>query len=169
MNGIVNRTGPHGVSIVRWSGHDFVTISHSWPTDVTTRACPTNTCVNAVCIIHGSRRRAVTSSSDIAVIPDPESMRTLPEQSRTLREPHDAPRHAGPAPPNVVGCPPYPLSYRKTRQAARPRHARTKRCWDLQASAATRVPAAAPELSEGLVRYFSSAQRSGKHGAPPSR
>ena len=35
MNGIVNRTIPHGVSIVRWSGHARVTILHCWPNDVT--------------------------------------------------------------------------------------------------------------------------------------
>ena len=28
MNGIVNRTGPHMVLIVRWSRHDFLTMSH---------------------------------------------------------------------------------------------------------------------------------------------
>ena len=72
------------------------------------------------------------------------------------------------APSNAVRRPPYQLSYRRTRQAARPNHATTKWCWIFPATAATRVPAAAPELIEGLVRHFA-AQRSEKHGAAPSR
>ena len=51
--GIVNRTGPHGLSIVRWSGHDCVSITHSWPDDVTTRTCPTNARVNVAYVISG--------------------------------------------------------------------------------------------------------------------
>ena len=77
MNGIVNRTGPHGVSIVRWSGYDCVTISHCGPNEVTTRACPTSAYVDAVCITPDCRHRASTSSSYIAVIPEQESMRTF--------------------------------------------------------------------------------------------
>ena len=77
MNGIVNWTGRHGVSIVGWSGHDCVTISHSWPKNVTIRACPTNAYANAVCVIPGCCRRASTSASDTAVIPEQESMRTF--------------------------------------------------------------------------------------------
>ena len=76
-NGILNRTGPHGVSMVRWSGHDCVTLSHSWTKDVTTRAFPTNASVNVVCIIPGCHRWACASSSDIVVIPEPESLRTF--------------------------------------------------------------------------------------------
>ena len=71
MNGIVNRTGPYGVSIIRCSGHDCVTTSHSRRNDVTTASCPANTCAIAVRIISGCRRRVHTSSSDIAVIPEP--------------------------------------------------------------------------------------------------
>ena len=43
-------SGLHGRSIIKWCGHDCVKISQSWPNDITTRACPTNACVNAVCI-----------------------------------------------------------------------------------------------------------------------
>ena len=61
-NGVVNRTGPHGVLIVKWSGHDHVTISQPLPNNVTTRACPTNARVNAVFIIPGWSRRASINS-----------------------------------------------------------------------------------------------------------
>ena len=77
INGMVNRTGPHGILIVKYGGHDCVSMSHSWPNDVTTRACPTNACVNAVCVIPGCPCRASISSAGIAVIPEPESMSTL--------------------------------------------------------------------------------------------
>ena len=77
INGMVNRSGPHGILTVMWSGHDCVSISHCWPDHGTTRACPTNACINAVFIIHGCPRRASTSSADIAVTPKPESMNTL--------------------------------------------------------------------------------------------
>ena len=74
INGMVNRTSPHGISIVKWSGHDCVSLIHYWPNDVTSRACPTNACVNAV---PGCPCRACISSSDITVMPDQESMSTL--------------------------------------------------------------------------------------------
>ena len=61
INGLANRTGHHGVSIFRWSGHDCVMISRFWPNDAT-GASSTKACVNAVCIIPGCRRRASTSS-----------------------------------------------------------------------------------------------------------
>ena len=88
---MVNRTGPHGISIVKWGGHDCVSISRCWPNGVTTRACPTNACVNAVCVIPGCPCRALTSSSDISVIPEPESISTLasaaPEAPGAARRP----------------------------------------------------------------------------------
>ena len=160
MYGIVNRTGPHGVSIVGWSGHDYVRISHSWPNDVTTRACPTKASANAVFIIPRCRRRRSTNSSDVAVISELESM-------RPHREPQDAARHAASAPLKAVRYPPYRRSYRQTRQDARPRHARTKWCVNLRASASPPVPAAAPERTEGLGWHLM-AQSSGKHVAAPS-
>ena len=111
INGMVNRTGPHGVSIVKWSGHDCVSISHSWPNDVTTRACPTNACVNAVCAIPGCPRRVCTSSSDIAAMLEPEFMSTLTS-----------------GPPHKVRSLPNPRSCHHICQAARPRRARNKGC-----------------------------------------
>ena len=91
INSIVNRTGPHGVSILKLSGHDCASISHCWPNDVTTRACPTNACVNAVYVIPGCPCRASTSFSDIAVRPEPLSIRILasaaPEAPETARRP----------------------------------------------------------------------------------
>ena len=67
INSMVNRTGPHGVSIVKWSGHNCVSISYSWPNDIITRACSTKACVNVVWVIPGCPCRVFTNSSDIAV------------------------------------------------------------------------------------------------------
>ena len=91
LNGIVDQTGPHGVSIVKWSGHDCVPMSHSWPNDVTTRGCPTNGCVNAVWVISGCPCGFSISSSNIAVMAEPESISTLTpavaEAPGTVRRP----------------------------------------------------------------------------------
>ena len=78
INDMVNSTGPHGVSIIKWSGHERASQYHTPgpTTSVTTRACPTNSCVNAVCVIPSCPRRACTGSSDVAVMLEPESMCT---------------------------------------------------------------------------------------------
>ena len=66
INGMVNRTGPHGVSIVKWSGHDCVSISHSWPNDATTRACPTN--------VHALTRFASSPAVPTGPVPAPPTL-----------------------------------------------------------------------------------------------
>ena len=165
---MVKRADPHSVLIVKLSGHDCVSISRSWPNDVTTRACSTNPCTNAVYVIRGCPRKASASSSDSAVMPEPETMSAL---TSPVAEAPGTARH--PARCSVrltraVRSLPNPRSFRHIRQAARPRHSRNKWCRNLPTTAVTRVPTAAPERSENRALNYV-AQRSGKPGAALSR
>ena len=70
-NGMINRTGPHGDSIVQWRGHGRVSISHSWHDDATTTRVP-----NKRLRYRGLRHtrcscRVCTSSFNIALVPEP--------------------------------------------------------------------------------------------------
>ena len=152
VNLIINRTGLLGVSIVKWSGHDCVSTSHPWPNDVTTCTCPTNACVYAVFVIPGCPCRASTSSSCIDEIHEPESISTLvsaaPESPRNARH-HATCCTSGDI--SVVRSTTYPRWQHHFDPAVRPRHGRMKRCSYHHMTAATRVPAAAPEQSEDLA------------------
>ena len=154
--------------MVRWSGHDCVTISHFWPNDVSPRACPKRLRQRGLhhpcrspqglhqllrhCGNPRTRVREDFNLSSRGRTGNRKTPRDMLHQCLQMR----------------FGCPPFPRSYRQTRQAARPRHARTKWSWNVQATAVTLVPAAAPELIEGLVRHFA-AQHSEKYGDAPSQ
>ena len=128
--GIVNRTGPHVVSIGKRSGHDGVSISHFWLNDITTRARPTNACVNAVCVIPACPCRASTSSSDITVIAEPEYTSTL--TSAAAEAPGTARRSATSC-VRASKCGSVPTEstlVSPLHPAVRPRHARTKWLWN---------------------------------------
>lgn len=146
----LNSYGPHGALIVTLSGHDCVSIPHTWTYDVTTRACHSKAFVNAVRIITSSLHAASIIPSDISVVMDPDYTAFRYRKPRKHQEPHDATARCS---VRASECASFSSEYNvrhQIRQGSRPRHAQRKSCWNFHTTAATRVLVAARQDNEEL-------------------